>query len=280
MKSKEEVIADIRECAEKLGHTPTYPELKRMKNMTHAAYRRYFGTLATALREAGMQPRGGGHRIEMAQLFEDWATVARKVGRVPSAPDYEVHSRYSLQPLQRRFRVWADVPRRMREYAEDNGLQQQWADVMAMVTEQQRQTPEGRRPYARKADKDPLREPARMLEGRRVYGPPLTPEALAHAPVNEAGVVYLFGMLAARLGFVVTHVQSEFPDCEALREIERGRWQRVRIEFEFYSRNFVAHGHDAEACDLIVCWMHDWADCPASLEVLELRGKVAGIPRV
>ena len=66
----------------------------------------------------------------------------------------------------------------------------------------------------------------------------MTPPGLAHEPVNEAGVLYLFGMVAYRLGFVVTRVQSEFPDCEALREIEPGRWQRLLIELEFESRNF------------------------------------------
>jgi hypothetical protein len=47
------------------------------------------------------------------------------------------------------------------------------------------------------------------------------------------------------------------------------RWQRARVEFEFRSRNFRDHGHDATKCDLIVCWQHDWPDCP--LEVIELR---------
>ncbi|MBD3351570.1 MAG: hypothetical protein GF364_08790 [Candidatus Lokiarchaeota archaeon] len=50
---------------------------------------------------------------------------------------------------------------------------------------------------------------------------------------------------------------------------KRNRWQRVRIEFEYVSSNFQQHGHDPHQCDLIVCWEHDWKDCP--LEVLELR---------
>jgi hypothetical protein len=83
------------------------------------------------------------------------------------------------------------------------------------------------------------------------------------------GVVFLFGTLAEKLGFMVTLVQAEFPDCEALREVGPRRWQRIRIEFEFESRNFLRHDHCAEACDLIVCWVHNWPECP--LEVVELR---------
>jgi hypothetical protein len=43
----------------------------------------------------------------------------------------------------------------------------------------------------------------------------------------------------------------------------------VRIEFEFRSRTFRDHGHDPDGCDLIVCWEHNWPECP--LEVVELR---------
>jgi len=83
---------------------------------------------------------------------------------------------------------------------------------------------------------------SRIWRDRPIYGPPLTELSLSHGPSNEMGVVFLFGMMARELGFVVTHVQSEFPDCEAMREVDAGQWQRVRIEFEFESRNFSSTG--------------------------------------
>jgi hypothetical protein len=43
----------------------------------------------------------------------------------------------------------------------------------------------------------------------------------------------------------------------------------VKIEFEQESRNFLKHMHLASECDLIVCWKHNWPECP--LEVIELR---------
>jgi hypothetical protein len=92
--------------------------------------------------------------------------------------------------------------------------------------------------------------------------------------MDELGVVYVFGMMAHKLGFTVLRTQSTFPDCEALREIQPGRWQRVRIEFEYESRNFVKHGHNKDECDLIVCWRHNWPECPKELEIVELRKAV------
>jgi hypothetical protein len=95
---------------------------------------------------------------------------------------------------------------------------------------------------------------------------------LIHGPVNEAGVIYLFGTMAEQLGYVVTRMQTDYPDCEAMRRIEGNRWQRVRVEFEYESRNFVKHGHDPSGCDLIICWADNWPDCP--VEVLELQREV------
>jgi hypothetical protein len=102
---------------------------------------------------------------------------------------------------------------------------------------------------------------------RPLAGPPLELDALAYAPVNELGVVFAFGMLARRLGFRVFSIQQDFPDCEAMYEVRPGIWQRVRIEFEFESRNFHRHRHHPDGCDVIVCWRHNWKECPPHLEV-------------
>jgi hypothetical protein len=105
---------------------------------------------------------------------------------------------------------------------------------------------------------------------RPVMGPPFYPCALSNAPANEMGVMILFGMLAGELGFQIEAVQGRYPDIEAKRQIQPGKWQRVRIEAEYESRNFALHGHDPEKCDIIVCWRHNWVKCPKEIEVIEL----------
>jgi hypothetical protein len=82
---------------------------------------------------------------------------------------------------------------------------------------------------------------------------------------------------------VVKRWQVEFPDCQAVREMAKGQWQDVNVEVEMYSRNFVAHGHDPTKCDVIVCWEHNWPECPREIEVVELRreiAKIAGIAKI
>ena len=98
--------------------------------------------------------------------------------------------------------------------------------------------------------------------------PPRLPDGapLDYAPNNEQGVVYLFSHLARRFGLHVEKVQAGFPDCIAYRQ-----GKRIRIEFEYRSRNFYLHGHPVSGCDWIVCWIHDWPSAPSHLRIIELR---------
>ncbi|HEY2363693.1 MAG TPA: hypothetical protein VGK36_21425 [Candidatus Angelobacter sp.] len=119
--------------------------------------------------------------------------------------------------------------------------------------------------------------PRHPLQDRPLLGAPTRLPAFPYEPVNEMGVMVLFSMMAQQLGFVIESVQAGFPDCEAKIEVEPGRWQHFRIEFEYESRGFRVHGHDPGQCDLIVCWRHNWKKCPPHIQVLELSKIVAGL---
>jgi hypothetical protein len=86
-----------------------------------------------------------------------------------------------------------------------------------------------------------------------------------YEPGNEMEVCILFGLLLPYLEkeWVLDEFYGSYPDCTFMVD---GR--RTRVEFEHYSGNFVPHGHDPEDCDIIVCWKHNWPDCP--LPVVEL----------
>lgn len=94
--------------------------------------------------------------------------------------------------------------------------------------------------------------------------------ALKYAPVNELGVVFLFATIAKKLRMRVEMIQAAFPDCIAYRKTGRGE-RKVRIEFEYKAKNFVAHKHDPKKCDMIVCWENNWSGAPKHIEIIELR---------
>lgn len=96
--------------------------------------------------------------------------------------------------------------------------------------------------------------------------------ALKYAPVNELGVVFLFATIAKKMRMRVELIQAAFPDCIAYRKTGRGE-RKVRIEFEYKAKNFVAHKHDPKQCDMIVCWENNWANAPKHIEIVELRSQ-------
>ena len=261
MISKDEIIESIQESAAELGRIPTVADLKRMKKIGLKTVKRYFGRYSEALREAGFEPQGSGYKVELVTLATDWMAIVRKLGKVPSLLEYKRLSAYSVGPLIGRFGGWTEVPRGVLQFVREKGLEEDWGDVAAMLERHESCNWNG--------DSRSSAGSGRWKDAP-IYGAPLTPWALLHAPTNEMGVLYLLGALAPYVGVVVTRVQSAFPDLEVMREVESGRWQRIPAELEYESRNFLIHGHDPDQVAMIVCWVHNWPECP--VEVVELSG--------
>lgn len=109
-------------------------------------------------------------------------------------------------------------------------------------------------------------------------GRPIKIDGMTYGPTCEQGVVFLFGRLAARLGFSVEHVQVHCPDCFA-----RYRGKPCRIEIEYFASHFEAHRHDCNAVDVVVCWENDWESRSKKyrhIKVIDLKKYVGASRRV
>jgi len=104
-----------------------------------------------------------------------------------------------------------------------------------------------------------------------LVGPPINFRGLIYAPINENGVIFLFSKVAEDLGITIEGIQVRFPDAFGKR-YERDKGYPITIEFEHKSSDYERHGHPKEGCDLIVCWEHDWKECP--IQVIELKSLV------
>jgi hypothetical protein len=414
--SRDEIIAIIRECAQKLGRAPSQAEFRRASKISwHQVYKHFRGMRA-AVRAAGLEPGPKGSALDANALMLDWARVVRHLQRLPSRAEYDRLGKHHSVTLHARI-GWSQMAHSFVLLAREFHIEQDWADVVSIVMKKfpllgkaasgawqlpgskSGLTAENAENAKGAKDKRPIADSHTRTGARRtnplhtsgaqpgvpdarwvsrggveapsaacspahpdnpgksttrqhpiqtrvapallpvfcperemrmgkivatalavqilmaaerstqqsvistqqqnavqsvesnspespkppelgkaesiVFGAPLTIAAMAHAPTNEAGVIFLFGALAADLGFRVERLQAAFPDCEAKREVVPGKWERVRIEFEFESRNFREHRHDPAGCDVIVCWRHNWPDCPKRLEVVEL-GRAVG----
>jgi len=455
MHKREEIIAAIKKCAERLGRAPSQAEFRRASKISWYQVYKHFRGMRQAVRAAGLEPGPRGGALDVNALTLDWARVVRKLGRLPSRAEYCEHGVHHAGTLHARI-VWSQMAHKFVLLVKEFHLEREWADVVKIVvgkfpllgdlpqraqrtteesagaadwrretqiggvgceltridTNQNREPQRAQRnteagemecnlgpslavkaplvqddglpphqartglvgdPGLRRGDLaprnfdrggmrlgkivaaalaieilmaaerssrqsaesnwqlansnwheqnqnqdqdqnqnlEPQRAPVRLppddvrvAQGRLqnteemhalvdkdgecaggrapcgrpvVYGEPLGLAAMAHAPTNELGVLFLFGIVAADLGFRVERLQAAFPDCEAKREIAPGKWELVLIELEIYSRNFKAHRHDPRGCHVIVCWKHNWPDCPEWLEVIELSKVVKGL---
>jgi hypothetical protein len=266
--TKDELTAAIVAINEKLGRAPSRTELMKQAGVSQRNVRKHFGTYQRALETCGVARSGAGQRVGMEELFQDWTGIARRLNKVPSLADYEQLSKYSVSPLLRRFGTWNNVPDGMKLHADEHGQADEYKDVWEAM---ERRT--GRQSVVPKPCAPPF--VPKIMEDRPLYGPLLQGCPLVFAPTNEAGVLYLFGVMSERLGFYVLLVQTAFPDCQAMRVVAENRLQPVKIELEYQSLNFLKHMHDLKGCDMIVCWEHNWPECP--LEVLELKSAIAKI---
>lgn len=209
--------------------------------------------------------------IDENDLFEDILRVFLDNRGLCTGMKFDKLSKYSIKTYRKRYGNWNDILLEFRHWLENNEIEFPYINDLPSEKSQNLIK-------SIEIDEKSSHNPQQWQStGRTVYGSFLNFRGLQHAPVNEQGVVFLFGMVCAELGFVVEAVRTEYPDCEAKRLVDKrqNKWERVRIEFEFKSSNFKDHGHKPEYCDLIICWEHNWPECP--LEVIELKSAIKNL---
>jgi hypothetical protein len=296
--TKEEMLTAIRELAKTSGskNVPRHQFLRQ----THVSERQIallFGSYNGLVEAAGLEPVRFPTSDQPVYTDEELLSEVVRVLRLPNSKMtrifFEQNASLSSSVCERRFGGWLNALRsaarlldpevdrqlidRLNEYAEPRVTTAALRNPPDTNTLADSEEGDGEVEIVNESY-DHLGHQFVGTDTTNVYGDFINFRGLQHAPVNEQGVVFLFGMICRELGYVVEIVKQGFPDCEAKRAIrgKQGKWQRVRIEFEYSSRSFRTHGHDPDQCDVIVCWEHNWPECP--LEVLELRDVLASLP--
>lgn len=272
----------IRNSAKDLGRSPSRSEFQSKSRISEYKVLRYFPSWREAVRAAGLEPDSTNIKLDDRTLLEDWGEIVRRNHQIPTRDQYRREGNYSPGAFEKHFGPWSMIPSKFKESFSQSD---KWKDVLSMLPEtlpRQAAHLVSRKfstPTVLSSKPNEVRHKHSKLEDRPTYGDPIDFRGLRHEPVNEQGVVFLFGMVARELGYMVEAVQTGFPDCEAKRQLAGGKWQRVRIEFEFESRNFRDHGHAVDGCDVIVCWRHNWQDCPQNIEVIELESMIKSLSK-
>jgi len=238
--TKPELIAQAKILAAELQkETLTKTEWKKKRIYSEGVIRRRFGSWPNFLKEAGLKI-GRRRDIPNDELLAEMGRLHNLLGKKISTNDMNSRGEFSSNIYIRRWGSWKNA----------------WSCYLDS-------------PYVISSRKPQEIDEYKQLS-KRYFGEIINIHGLLHAPVNELGVIYLFALASKRLGYNMEAIQSEFPDAVAKRMLPgQKHWESIRIEFEYESSSFKKHGHDPKGCDLIVCWQHDWKECP--LPVLELR---------
>jgi Homing endonuclease associated repeat len=267
--TREAIIEAAKRVAAECGGVLSRADFERLTGISqHQLYKAFpDGGWTEVLGVAGIQ-RHPLHNepVSDEELLTEFHRVASELGQIPTGQQFGARANLSYDVVKKRFGGMQGTLRRYRAWLEER---EPASPMLAQV-----QAKSKHEILAAPSIDGQVISPARVAWPKGTgpqFGPPINFRGLRHAPINEQGVVFLFGMVSYEIGFIVEAIQAGYPDCEAKRCVDHQnqRWQRVRIEFEYWSTNFKDHCHDPAGCDLIVCWEHDWPDCP--LEVVELR---------
>lgn len=94
------------------------------------------------------------------------------------------------------------------------------------------------------------------------------------APVDVKGVIFIFGMICEELSFIIETFNTEKPYFEGKRSLDGSgkKMQDVKIGVYHKSHDLKTKSESTTDYDIIICWEHDWNDCP--VEVLELKAVI------
>jgi len=268
MNKKNEIIEEIQRIAVKLGRKSVKKtEFSRNSKIGISTVRYHFGSWNKAVEAAGLVPIDPLEMIRKKEiipdkeLLMDLMRLYHEFHREPTASLINSNGKFSEIPYKRR---WKSIHEAFLI------AQNKYGNESTFTTSNEEPSTTGEKVIIIPETIKPKTSSKRKI----VFGEPIDFRGLRFAPINEQGVVYLFGMISQELGYLIESIRTEYPDCEGKRCFDKAKnkWEHVQIEFEFKSSHFKDHGHNEELCDIIVCWEHDWQECP--VEVLELRNVI------
>ena len=262
--TQEECVQEMRRIAQVLGRSHlTAEEFDAQAKVSAFRIVRVFKSWSAALQAAGLESSPNVIReVPISTLADDFLRVSIALGRVPTITQLTRRSRHVSHTFSGKHGGYRAFKHAAIDHLLSNNARIPSAIKTLFETEIRQfptevvQTPD-----------NPQAQPHRQ-------GRTLNFRAFAYAPTCEHDVVQMFGAVAQELGFEILANRSAFPDCQARRRRPgtRETFLACLIEYEFASLDYRRHGHPVSGCDLVVCWRHDWAECP--IEVLELYTEI------
>jgi hypothetical protein len=144
-------------------------------------------------------------------LLAEFHRIATEVGQIPTWSIFAHHANISADVVRRRFGGLQGTLKAYRTWLEENEPDSPLLEQIQLKSKHELPAP----PMTGTILPSQL-----WAKGDGpVFGPPIDFRGLRHAPINEQGVVFLFGMISYELGFIVEAIHAAYPDCEASKSL-------------------------------------------------------------
>jgi hypothetical protein len=235
MPDKKQIVNSIAAVAKKLGRAPTRAEFTSRSGISPFFELQWFRSWSVAVKAAGLRPYTLNKRVADRALLEDWGKAVRRKRGILPRHIYRREGKYNPCTLAKHFGGWTRVPEAFRNFVKGK---RDWVDVLALLPVRKPAVPKPRffKPLDKPAAKAVNENSASSIPSKKVqhaqfqdrptYGNPLDFRGLSREPVNEQGVVPLFGMVAKELGYMVEAVQTGFPTARPSGRSLRGGGNR------------------------------------------------------
>lgn len=260
---REKLINEIKHIAKENNlDTISQSFFKRKSNISENQISRNFDSWTEAVTLAGLKPDTSRVKKTDDELWEEFLRVCNKLNEIPGRSKFSRNTDFSSSIYIRRYRNWNNVLINFKKWLKIKHPSSKFINLLPDKEKIKKYIP-----IKTEIPKDFVWQSIKNT----YFGPPMNFRGLIYEPINEQGVIFLFGKISEEIGFNIEGLRSGFPDCEGTRLIDKNKnqWEPVFIEFEYNSKSFLDHGHDPSKCDVIICWVHDWLECP--IEVIDLK---------
>ncbi|MBI2844632.1 MAG: hypothetical protein HYX78_14660 [Armatimonadetes bacterium] len=251
--TKEEIIAELRRVANIIQtQQVTKRQFKLHGKMSTSTVDHTFGSWNEAIVAAGLIPTPmsqlptevGMRRLPDNDLLQEIVRLTSELGQRPTTLQFSARRKISLDTYRRRWGSWRAACGAA--YAKF-GCPVPGADAdLGEPTQVDKPVPV---PEDTVTETSSAHSPGIWQRRKKVvFGEPIEFRGMRFAPINEQGVVYLFGIVSRELDFLIESVRTSYPDCEGKRCVDKDgrRWEHVLVEFEYQSSNFRDHGHSPD----------------------------------
>lgn len=217
--TKDDILNAIRCTATDLGKRPSRSAFISHTRISEYQILKHFPSWNSAVEAAGLEPDMTNVQIEDDELLSDWGRLVRELRQIPTRVQYRHYGKFGAGSFEHHFGPWSCLPEKFRAFAEQR---EEWTDVLALlpvkktdkrVTHFNRSTSKENKGIENSSVPISHTRNHSKLGDRPVYGNHIDFRGLRHEPVNENGVIFLFGIVARELGYSVESVQAGFPDC-------------------------------------------------------------------